>query len=215
MLHKQVLKVALNVIEVSLVAEAHMIYGITEVESVILALHQHCDVVVGMGGDVEITWHPIDLKEPFEVASLLLVQLFAHSLFDGVSELVFLKGRFCAEYLALRVQSHLVQLAHHISLVCAHDVLDIQAQYVTRHEGEDDVYVDWDKVVTMRCVNHKLGMTLHLDIPLDFISCQPYEDDGANNGDDSATKCGLRQISRHLSENVKPSEAQPLILRHY
>jgi hypothetical protein len=125
MLHEQVFEILLYVIKVILVPKAYVIYLISKIKGEIVSLQYAHYITIGMIRNMEISRYPINFKETFEVAALLLLELFLHSVLNGCSEFVFLKSGLSAEHLVFLVDPNLVELPHDICLVSAHDVLNV------------------------------------------------------------------------------------------
>ena len=62
--------------EIELSTEGEVVQDIAEVECyILLALKHHDDVVVGVGWNVEVAWHSIDLNMTLKLAAFLVFNL--------------------------------------------------------------------------------------------------------------------------------------------
>ena len=72
----------LDQFEIFVLAERKVVDLVGEIEGIALDHQTHEDVRVGVGGDVEVAWDPINLEVTFKLATLLGVNLFLHSVHE-------------------------------------------------------------------------------------------------------------------------------------
>jgi hypothetical protein len=129
---------------------------IAEVKCIPLHLEAHHDIRVGMRRHMEVAWDTVDLEGPYELASLLLIELLfdvLEELFSGVGllERVFHRDRF-----AVLVKSFLKEVASDVDGVGAHHILDVEAEDFARHFFKDNVHIDREPVIVMRDIYQHL-----------------------------------------------------------
>ena len=61
-----------------------------EIEIIALSSEHHDDVAVGVGVNMEISWHSISLEESLKMAALLLVKFLLNTIFDGTTPVILL-----------------------------------------------------------------------------------------------------------------------------
>lgn len=90
MLEIEVLERTLDVVEILLVTKGQMFDVVGEIEIIAHSSEHHDDVAVGVGVNMEISWHSISLEESLKMAALLLVKLFLNTIFDGTTPVILL-----------------------------------------------------------------------------------------------------------------------------
>ena len=88
MLEIEVLERTLDVVEILLVSKGQVFDVVGEIEIIAHSSEHHDDVAVGVGVNMESSWHSISLEESLKMAALLLVKLFLNTIFDGTAKLV-------------------------------------------------------------------------------------------------------------------------------
>ena len=79
---------SLDIVEIFLVTKGQMFDVVGEIEIIALSSEHHDDVAVGVGVNMEISWHSISLEESLKMAALLLVKFFLNTIFDGTTPVI-------------------------------------------------------------------------------------------------------------------------------
>ena len=71
-----------------------------EIEIIALSSQHHHDVAVGVGVNMEISWHSISLEKPLKMASLLFVEPFLNTISDETTPFILLINLLSTKNLA-------------------------------------------------------------------------------------------------------------------
>ena len=126
MLQKNVGELFSNVVEVICVSKTEVVDAIAEIENVPLHFQSYDDVFVLVSGNVEISWHSIDLEEAMEVAALIFIQLFSDSVFNLSTPNIFVHCIFSRNHFSILRETALEQLTHDISPMRAKNIFDVK-----------------------------------------------------------------------------------------
>ena len=100
MLEIEVLERSLDVVEILLVTKGQMFDVVGEIEIIALSSQLHHDVAVGVGVNMEISWHSISLEKPLKMTSLLFVEPFLNTISDETTPFILLINLLSTKNLA-------------------------------------------------------------------------------------------------------------------
>jgi hypothetical protein len=171
-----------------------MIDFVREVE--LMSLHHEChnDIVECMWWHVEIAWNAVYLEITLKLTTLFLFQFFFHLVKQVHAILNMIKHRHLWEYFTCLSELLFKQWARYVDYVCPHDILHVEAEYITWHPWKHDVHINVQSVIMMWDVHQHVTLCSYCQVLADLCHTQHEKNYSTDKGDNGPAKGWLRQV---------------------